>query len=752
MNRFIAKFVLGYPKTTILISFLITFLLASGIRNVSIEEDLKEMLPDNLPSRQALNKIDDIFGGSDVMLITIANEQETIFNKGTLAKILALTDSMDVIPGVNKVTSLATVKHIEGEEWGLEVTPFLEEVPETEDKIDNLKNIFYEDSLYVGTLVSANGKYATVLAVLSDDAETNQINRKANKLKAQFEGPEKIYLSGMPVVMTHSTKNIRGDIQKLIPLVLLVVIIILYLSLGTIPGVVLPLLTTVMAVLGMVGTMGHIREPFMMVSNIMPVVLVAVGVAYGIHVISGYYEELQYTSEKKTALTKTIEHIGIPVLMAGVTTMVGFLSLMTSPLPVFLVFGSLLALGVFLAMFFSLTMIPAILLLLPVPKKKVDKKNQSFFDPILSYIANYILRFRKTVIVLGIALAIIFAFGIPRINIEMNPLTFFPEKSDLIQANKTVDKQLAGSLNMNLLFKGDIQSTEMLQTMDSVQQFLERYPETGTTMSLATIVKRINRSLHADDPQFEKIPEDNSAVAQAILLYNMSGSPEDYEQFVDTGFENAQVTALMKAVGTNRIAQIAKETEQFYKDNFKDAGAVEITGLTVFIKDLAQIVISSQARSLIFALFAVAFLAWLTYRSWKIGILAIIPLAITIIFNFGLMGYAGIDLSIPTAMISSIIIGIGVDFSFHLLSRYKLELQKENNTTSPVVRTIRTVGKPILFNAITTGFGFSVLMVSGFVPLRFMGLLIFLTMLACAFGALTILAASLTFLNQSKGV
>jgi hypothetical protein len=333
----------------------------------------------------------------------------------------------------------------------------------------------------------------------------------------------------------------------------------------------------------------------------------------------------------------------------------------------------------------------------------------------------------------------------------MNPLTFFPETSDLIQANKTVDKQLAGSLNMNLLFKGDIESTEMLQAMDSVQQFLERYPETGTTMSLATIVKRINRSLHADDPQFEKIPDNKNAVAQAILLYNMSGSPEDYEQFVDTNFENAQVTALMKTAGTNRIAQIAKETEQFYKGHFNDSGSVEITGLTVFIKDLAQIVVSSQARSLVFALFVVAFLAWLTYRSWKIGVLAIIPLAITIIFNFGLMGYTGIDLSIPTAMISSIIIGIGVDFSFHLLSRYKLELQRENPTT-PIVRTIRTVGKPILFNATATGFGFIVLMASGFVPLRFMGLLIFLTMLACAFGALTILAASLSFINQNKEV
>ncbi len=749
MNTFIAKYVLDYPKTIIIISILITVILASGIRNVRIEEDLKEMLPEDLPSRQALNKLDDVFGGSDVMLIAIANENETIFNKGTLAKIIALTDSMDVIPGITKVTSLATAKQIKGQEWGMEVIPFLEEVPTTKDDVDNLSKIFFEDSLYVGTIVSADGKYASIIAVLSDDAETSEISDIATRLKAQFEGPEKIYLSGLPVVMTHSTKNIRGDIQKLIPFVLLVVILILYLSLRTISSVILPLLATIMAVLCMVGMMGHIGEPFMLVSNIMPVVLVAVGVAYGIHVMAAYHEELLFTSEKKVALSKTIEHIGTPVLMAAVTTMVGFLSLMTAPLPVFLIFGTLLAFGVFLSLLFTLTMIPAILLLLPLPKKKTVKNREGLLDKLLIGLGNYILSFRKAIILFGIVLTIIFAFGIPKINIEMNPLTFFPETSDLRQANAFVDEHLAGSLNMNLLFEGDIQSTKMLRAMDSVQQFLEQYPETGTTMSLATIVKKINRSLHADDPSFEIIPENNEAVAQAILLYNMSGSPEDYEQFVDNSFENTQVTALMKSAGTNRIAQIANQTKQYCQDNFQDI-SIEITGLTVFIKDLAQIVVTSQARSLVIALLAVALLAWLTYRSWKIGILAIIPLSVTIIFNFGLMGFTGIDLSIPTAMISSIIIGIGVDFSFHLLSRYKLELQKEHSL-SPIVRTIRTVGKPILFNAIATGFGFIVLMVSGFVPLRFMGLLIFLTMLFCAFGALTILAASLTFIKQNKG-
>jgi uncharacterized protein len=747
VNKIIANYILKYPKTVIISCLIITVLLALGIPNIRIDDDVKNMLPKDLPARLALNELEDIFGGSDVLLVTISNEEQTIFNEGTLAKIIEITDSLDAIPGVIRVTSLATAKQIKGEEWGMEVTPFLEEVPQTEDAIRKLKKTFFDDSLYVGTLVSQDGKYTTILAVMDENSETMAIYEGVRQLTGRLEVPEKIYLGGTPAVQAESAKNIKSDMRRLMPFVLIVALILLYLSFRTLSGVFLPLLATMMGVVSMIGLMGHLDKPFMMVNNVMPVMLVAVGVAYGIHVVAAYYEELTNTMDKREALTLAIRKVGTPVLMAGLTTLAGFLSLATSPLPVYFNFAIIIAFGVFMVMCFSMTMIPAILVLMPVPPKKKALKQPALLDRLLTRVANIVLRFRYVVLALGIVLIIIFAFGIPQINLEMNAITYFPESSDLRQADKKINQHLSGSVNMNILFNADIESAEVLLAMDSVQQRLEQFPETGSTISLATIVKRLNRVLHADNPQFERIPESKEAVAQAILLYNMSGSPEDFEQFVDNSFENGQVIAMMKSASTKRIAEIANAVEQYCNTKFNNNMEIKFTGYSLFLKELVELVVESLGRALIFALVIVFLMAWLTYRSWKIGVLAIIPIAVTIIFNLGLMGFAGIDLSIPTAMITSIVIGIGVDFSFHFLSRFQIE-RKINESSTAIMNTIRTVGQPILFNATATGFGFLVLAFSNLLPLRFMGLLIALTMIICALGALTILAASLTFIKS----
>jgi predicted RND superfamily exporter protein len=749
MKEKIIKVTLTHPKTVIICSFIITILLASGIPKIRIEEDIKEMLPKDLPARLALNEVEDIFGGSDVLVVAVSNEGQTIFSQGTLAKIIAITDSLDVIPGVIRVTSLATVKHIKGEEWGMEVTPFLEEVPETEEDIRTLKNTFYEDSLYVGTMVSQDSKHAAIFAVVEENAEMMDIYEEVRQLAGRLEGPEKIYLGGTPVVQSEATKSLKSDLRRLIPFVLIVAVVILYFSFRTWSGVFLPLLATLMGVVSMVGVMGHLHKPFMMVNNVMPVILVAVGVAYGIHVIAAYYEELSATLDKNEALTRAMRKVGTPVIMAGLTTMAGFLSLATSPLPVYLDFGVVLAFGVFMAMCFTLTMIPAFLMLLPIPQKKMSGARPAFLDRMLTRTGDLVLRFRHAVLALGTMIIIISALGIPRINLEMNAITFFPESSAVRKADEVINQHLSGSINMNILFNADIESAETLTAMDKVQQHLEQFPETGSTISLATIVKRINRVLNADDPQFERIPETKEEVSQAILLYNMSGSPEDYEQYVDNTFENAQVIAMMTSASTRRIAEIAAEAERFCSTQFANDMTTKFTGYSLFLKELVQLVVESVARALAFSLIIVSLLAWLTYRSWKIGVLAMLPLVVTIILNFGLMGFAGIDLSIPTAMISSIVIGIGIDFSFHFISRFQIERTK-GNSSNAVVNTIRTVGRPILFNATATGFGFLVLAFSNILPLRFMGFLIALTMMVCAAGALTILAASLTFVEAKQ--
>ena len=743
MIRKIAEAVTDHPKLIIISILIIVSILASGIPKVRIEENIKEMLPLNIPSRQTLNKLDDLFGGSDVLLIAISAEPD-IFNSRTLSKVKAITDSLEMMPSLTKVTSLATIKQIKGaEEWGLEVTQFMEEVPQSSKEIETLRARLYEDSTYLGQVVSYDGTHTAVIAVVAEDTDTNLLYRDVNALVERFQSPESIHLSGTPVIMSIVSNMIKTDLRRLIPFVIAVVCIIMYLCFGTLTGMILPLLAALLSAVSMIGLMGHLGKPFMVVNNIMPVVLIAVGVSYAIHIIAGFYDEILITGrDRKEALLKTIDHVGTPVVLAGLTTIVGFASMMTAPLPTLAEFGAFLAFGVFMASLITLTLVPAILTLLPVPKRKLQAVKTGLIDRFLDTISRTVPRWRKSFFFSGIILMIIFAFGLPKLQMDMNPITFFPRDSEIRQTDREVNEHLGGSINLNLLFKGNIQSPEIIQAMDDIQQFLEKFPETGSSFSLATIVKKINRVMNDDDPAFEVVPETESAIAQSLLMYSMSGSPEDFEQFVDNSFENAQVVARLKSVSTKRTTRIANAVEKYCQENFKDIEKIEITGMVVFLKDMTELIIISQIRSLLISVVLISLIAWITYRSGVIGLLAVIPVVITVFINFGLMGYLGIALSTPTAVISSIIIGIGIDFSFHFLSRYKLELQR-NSTSEAIRTTIKRVGKPIFYDALPTACGFLVLLTSGFLPVRYLGSLIAMTMMICAMGALTILASAL---------
>jgi hypothetical protein len=329
----------------------------------------------------------------------------------------------------------------------------------------------------------------------------------------------------------------------------------------------------------------------------------------------------------------------------------------------------------------------------------------------------------------------------------MNPIIYFPKDSQLRKADTIVNRYLGGSINMNLLFTGDIKSPKILKRMDQLQSFIKDFSDVGSAMSIATIIKKINRALNEDKPEFEVIPKTRKEVAQAILLYSMASSPYDFELFVDNSFSHAQIIALLKGISTGKIAKIVKEAEKFYKDRFSEKIEVKFTGFSVLLTELGRLIIISLIITIFISASLVFFITFFTFRSWSIGLMAVIPLLIAIIVNFGLTGLLGIELSIPIAMISSIIIGIGIDFSFHFLYRFKLELKRVKET-SPIIKTVCTAGKAILFDALPTAFGILVLLFSTFVPLRYFGFLMALIMMVCAFGAITIFPAILSIKKE----
>ncbi|MCP4727922.1 MAG: RND family transporter [bacterium] len=744
-----ADFIINNPKKIILIAVLISIVLATGIRKIQFNENIKSFLPTDMPSRLTLNELEEIFGGSDVALIGIGNEDESIFNVGTLQKIKAITDSLEVMDGINRVTSLATIKYMKGHDWGLEVIPYLEVDPETEEDARRIREMFFEDSTYAGILVSEDGNYTSVMAQVTEEADVKAVYQEIKKLTDEIEGPEIIYMAGTPIITTIISKNMKEDLRRLIPFVILLIIILLFASFRSLIGVLLPLGAVILSLLSMLGLMGHLGFEFTTFNNIMPIILLGIGIDYGIHIMTNFYQEAELLNDKKSAIKEAITHISIPMLMACVTTMAGFMSLLTSPLTMHHELAYLISFGIFMAMAYNMTFVPAFLSLLPMPKTIKKRSKNGLINRFLALIGKSVVKFRHGFAVLGILIAVVAAFGIPKVEIEMNPITFFPESSEVVQADNMVNENLSGSVNMNILFEGDIQSEYVMNSMSDLQDFIEQYDEVGSTMSLATVVKKINKALNENDPEYDRIPETNAAVAQALLMYESSGEPDDFESIVDNTYQYGQVIAMLKSVATKKVAGISNEIDAYIEENIKEL-TVKTTGFSVFFKDLAYLVIQSQARSISFAVVVVFLIAFATYRRFILGFLSIIPLAMCVILNFGIMGYAGIDLNIPMAMISSMIIGIGVDFSFHFISRFRIEMKESKDSMKAALTSIKRVGEPILYSALTTACGGLVLTISGFIPVRYLGFMLAVIMTFCAILALTLLASSLTYIKNNK--
>jgi predicted RND superfamily exporter protein len=269
---------------------------------------------------------------------------------------------------------------------------------------------------------------------------------------------------------------------------------------------------------------------------------------------------------------------------------------------------------------------------------------------------------------------------------------------------------------------------------------MEAHPNVDITTSIAMVVREMNEVMNEGDPAFNKIPGTREAIAQYFLLYSMSGDPDDFDKLVDFPYQHAQVTARIDDTSTTISRNVVDYAQQYLNDH-PDSPFTIVGGFADLLSELVRQVVRGQILSLLLSMVLVALLVALLFRSLMAGLLAATPLALAMALLFGLMGYLGIELNIPTAMLSSIMIGVGVDYTIHFLWRYRQERRAGLNPAAAVTTTLVTSGRGIVFNALSVVIGFSVLMISAFFPIRFFGILVVVSISACLIGALVVLPA-----------
>lgn len=740
----LADFSVKHPLIVIMTIILLTFVAVYFARDVTMTTDIKDFFPEDDPRVMTYNQVEETFGSGEYIMVAL--ETDDLFNQRTLENIDQLSREFESLQGVSSVQSLTAIDEIKGVDGDLKIESLVAEIPDDEEGLERLKEDILSDEMYGGYIVSEDSQATLIISEISPDYDSLVTAEEIGQIVDQYNGSERIYLTGTPVLNNVLAESMQSDLKFLVPLVLVIIGLILWFVFKSLRGILLPFAAVGFSLIWTVGFMGALNKDFSPLNAVMPVILISLGTAFGIFILKRYYEELGSGLNNKMAIITSITSVGVAVLMAGVTTAAGFGSNLLSDITLIQEFGLFTGFGVLAALFISLTLIPAVISLLGEGKTRNFKEKSKPGEMLVKAIDRPKLIIGLTVIILLLSLA-----GLPRLEIDSNFFNFFAEDSEPRLAYDFVRDKFYGSESVEIIIEGDdLTEPEILQAMEDFQQELDETGMVGRPISLTDIISKTNQALQTEAGDNYYVPDNANLISQYLLLIEMNDS--DYlERFLTFEEDRARIQALVQDTSGSEIDRLMNRIDDLGAKHFGDQ-AVEMTstGIIVLIDALAEMIIEGQLSSIITALIAVFFIVYLLLRSWQGSILSVLLVGFLTVLNFGIMGWTGIKLDVVTVLISSIGIGVGVDYAIMVYSRYLEEKKKGLQVREAVIKTVETIGSAIMSNAIAVISGFVILIFSSFPPFRFFGILVTTLMLAAAVGSILVVPAVILQLEKIR--
>jgi predicted RND superfamily exporter protein len=742
------------------------------IPHIKIDTSVEAFINPNHQSLISRNMVKEIFGLSDPIILAVENEGPIgIYAQETLDKIQYLTDTIQMIEGVNpeRVVSIATENNIYGNESGMVIEPFLES---TTNGLD-IKAQIEDFPLYMGNLVSKDGTVSLIIVELLDKQQYGvEVYRKLEQMVAAFEGPEKIYVAGEGAVVEHLGKYVQEDAKLMTPMAFLVITLVLFLAYRTWGGLLLSNMVVLGSLLAAMGIMVATGTPFYLISNIIPVIIIAISVADSIHIM-GHFYELKANHPGRSTKQITIETMGEmwrPILVTSITNIVGFIAMgFSSDMPPMRAVGLYSSVGVVIALLLSIFVLPPVISMVkPKPsaafKTKSDHSSGAdYFGSLLSKMGTSVLK--KPYATMGIA-AVITVFGIigmSRLQLNDTMVEYFNPNEKIYQADNLINKKLNGTNFYDIVIETDeiegLFRFDRLRKIEAMQAFIEEQPHVKGTTSIVDILKQMNRAVNEGSETAYALPESDELIAQYFLLYSASSSPDDFEQYVDYDYRLANIRVQMDNGQYQHIKDVIANTKGYVENHFNQEGMnAEVSGWLNVIDYWISSLSHSHYLGVALAMAIVILITSLSFKSFYAGILSVIPVLVAVFLNYAIMGFAGIWLKVSTSITVAIAIGVAVDFSVHTIDRI-LVLTKDKGLSidQALVKLYPNTGRALLFNLLALALGFGTNMVSSVPPWATFGLLV-MTMVSVSFiASLTLLPVLIKvlkpgFLQVNKSV
>jgi hypothetical protein len=733
-SRLLVNLISKRPWAIVVFSILLTIVLAAGIPRLKMRPFFEGDLPPDDPILRANANYSSYFGKDEVAYLALVND--TIYHPSTLAKIVAITEELNSLGSVLKeeTLSLATVRRVSWGKDDLDVRKYLSPLPQTSEEVANFREDIRRDSEIYGRLVSTD-ETSTILGIkLSQGYDEQQLYRSLHAIADKYSGPERIYPFGYQILNEEANIGIKHDARLLGPTVLVLMGLAIYVFFRSFKLVLSSMLMVIISIVWTIGIMHYLGFPLSILSSSIPAVLIVQGTSYAIHVIHSANQETAKVSAADNVL-EGVRRISKALLLAAGMSMFGFATLVVFKILSIREFGICVAIGVGFAAFLSLVVLPSIMILQrkALVEEKVEKSRA--LDRALGKVAMIGLKHKYTVLAASAVVVAVSIMGVLKIRVGIAPEEIFPPHHRAREALSLFLGKFHGPYSVNVMFTASepdgLKSPEVLKQLDEFQKFAEGIPRVKYTTSVVNILKKMNRILNEDRPEFSRIPDSEEMVAQFLLIYSLTHDPIQYESTVDYDLQRCKVSVMTSAIDSSQLEKIYDALAAYCENNLRGGLKADFGGRSMVWIAQNEYIIRGKIMNITTNVIPVFIICAIAFRSVRLGLLSILPLSVATLVAFGLMGHLGIRLDMATAVLTGICVGVGVDSAIHFISSLKRESLCTQRMHEAVGRVMQGTGRAIVFDAIANSLGFATFLFSGFTPIRTLGVLVCFTMLSC---------------------
>jgi predicted RND superfamily exporter protein len=740
----LARLATARPGRCLMLALLLAAPFMAQLPRVQTVDNVDYFTVEGDPDAAFYETIKDTFGDDEFFVIAFSAPD--LFTPPLLRMIADITTELEALPEVRKVQSLSNVDYVHGDEDYFEVRPFLGDVPETGADLDTLKQRALGEELYVGNLISADGRTTAIVVFPDMSAEDGGFRKR---LLEKTEGMldkhrglvDDFHLAGWTVTNFGLSHYMKADVSVFIPLCYLFVTLTVWLVFRNIRLTLLAVANISVCTGATMGAFPLLGITLNNITTIVPPLIMAMALSDVVHIFAHLDRDALARANPATALEGILNRVITPSFLCSLTTAVGFISLAVSDIPPIQDFAYAASLGMVFEFLFSFLLLPPLLLRCSPERVFTHEKGGTAFGRPLEILSDFVQRRPGTISLAAAVLIGLSVWQAAGIKVETNLLEFFKSTTPLRQDLDFVESRLSGVGSLDISLKAAspdaFRDPSALGVIERLQTHAETLPGVDRTMSFVDFLKDMNQAFHNEDPAFHALPDSRELVSQYLLLYDS----DDIEDFITPAYDHGRILVRLSEHSSAAQARIIDDLRTFIAG--MDAGGLDIriTGRAVQDVNTIDALVWGQVQSLALAAAVIFLIMFLALRSFATGALSIIPNLFPIAMNFGIMGAFDIPLNTATALISVVALGIAVDDTIHYLTEYNRK-RAQGISVRDTLRQV-TVEKGVAITATSSilTIGFGVLLFSNFTPTMNFGGLSAVIMVTAWVGDMVVLPA-----------